>query len=98
MVEGARLEIVCAVIPYPGFKSLTLRQKRSLRNQTSFYFTRYLEFQMKIGHISNLCMTFCLFYVILNKKSYSLYVKGRRDQHRYTPIGSSNRNYCVRNL
>ena len=29
MVEGARLEIVCAVIPYPGFKSLTLRHKNT---------------------------------------------------------------------
>lgn len=58
MVEGARLESVCAVIPYREFESLTLRQKIRVTHSGSTFFMAFF------GNIFILRMQSCYFLVV----------------------------------
>ncbi len=44
LVEGARLEIVCALIAYRGFESLSLRRQRDVASKVVRYVYRAIFF------------------------------------------------------
>jgi len=57
------LEIMCAVIPYPGFKSLSLRHSKSSAYALLFYYIKPIKHQLiEKGYRINIDSLFSLYH------------------------------------
>ena len=84
MVEGARLEIVCALIAYRGFKSLSLRQKTRLE-KVVFFFVYYWKKPVFDVYCCTLIKNRLFFIFHKNRLLYFL-VRSLQDEKYFTTL------------